>query len=177
MAKQAPTPKTTDGHPRHALLRASLHQASIQNAELQAPARSVEAEDGHQAFGFLRAFAGVASPDVARTTDRGRSNATHWLRNTEADEKPCQYANEQLLRAAALRAAQFQISRMFALRSIERRLSKVFVAANTQLAGWRRGRQIGLISLIFEATEINGADFDGTRVTHQIRRLLPGAFA
>ena len=39
---------------------------------------------------------------------------------------------------------------------------KVQIAANAQLAGWRQGQQLGLVSLIREATEFRGAQFDGT---------------
>ena len=39
---------------------------------------------------------------------------------------------------------------------------KVQIAANAQLTGWWQGQQLGLVSLIREATEFRGAQFDGT---------------
>ena len=112
---EAPEPKMTDGPLRHALSRASIHQATLQDAELQASGRSIKLEDGHQAIEFLRPTADVASPNVARATDWGRSNARYWLRNTEAEKQGVAFADEELLWVAAFRAAEFQISRLFEL--------------------------------------------------------------
>ena len=167
----------TDGHPRPALLRASLHRATAQDAELQAFARAVKADGGHQGFELLRFIADVASPNVVHTTYCGRSNATHSLRNAEAGKKPFEYADEHPLRAAALCAAQFQISRKPEPSSIEEYLLKALIAAGTRPAGCRRGGQLGLISFISESAKFNGADFDGTFVTHQGWGIFPGASA
>ena len=41
------------------------------------------------------------------------------------------------------------------------------MAANTQHAGWRQGRQLGLIGFVYGASELNGAQFDGASVSHQ----------
>ena len=51
MDKRAPTPEVRDGNPRRVLLRASLRQATEQDAELRALARTLRAEDGLQASG------------------------------------------------------------------------------------------------------------------------------
>ena len=55
-----------DGHLRHVLLVASLHQTAAQDAAHPALVRSAEFEDGHQALEVFPALAGVASPNVAR---------------------------------------------------------------------------------------------------------------
>ena len=137
---EAPRPKMTDGLPRHVLSRASLQQVPVRDAGHQAPARSVKSEGGHHALELPRAIAEVASPKVAHTTDLGHSNATHWLRNPEADEKAFEHTNAQLLWAATFCAAGFQISREFERISVE---LEVLIAANTQLTGWRQGQRLG----------------------------------
>ena len=112
-------PEMPEGHPRRVLLRASLHQATVQGAELQAPARSIEAGDGQQAIELLRAISDAAPPNPARVTDWAHGNAGFWLRDIGGGEKAFWYTKEQLLWAAASCAAGFQISRMFELSSTE----------------------------------------------------------
>ena len=111
--------KMTDGRPRHAPLRASLRNATEQDAELKTLAHSVEAEDGHQAFELLQAIAESAPPYVVVATDRGQSNARFRLRNTEAEREASAHADEALLRAAARCEAGLQISRQLELGSME----------------------------------------------------------
>ena len=50
MTKKAPTPKTSEGRPRHELMLASLDQAAVQDAGLQALARSIRTGDGDPAL-------------------------------------------------------------------------------------------------------------------------------
>ena len=87
MAEEVLMPEMSKGHPRHVLMRASLHQANVQGAGLRALARSIRAEDGQQAPGLLPAMADVATPGFAHATDWGHGDASFWLRNTVADEK------------------------------------------------------------------------------------------
>ena len=133
-------PETAEEHPRHVLARAGPHQATAQDAGLQALARPIKAEDGRRALGLLRAMADVASPNVADVTDWGHANGSLWLRNAEADGKAFEYTKDQLFGAAAFNAADFHVSRKFELRSKAKRLFNVLIAANTQLLGWWRGR-------------------------------------
>ena len=64
-----------DGHPRRVLLRASLHNAAAQYAELKAMAQFIKSEDAHEAFELLRAIAESFSPDVVLATDWDHSDA------------------------------------------------------------------------------------------------------
>ena len=87
------------------------------------------------------------------------------------------YSNGELLRAAASCAAEFQIFRRFGLRSMEDYSFKDSSAANTQLAIWRQGRLLGLISFIVGATKFNGARFDETFAARRGWGLRPRASA
>ena len=95
------------------------------------------------------------------------------MRNSEAAEswklkkKAFAYVNEQLVRAATFRVAEFQVSRMFALRPLNKYFFKAPIASNARLTGWRQGRRPGLISLIFESAEYHGAQFDWAMAPHQ----------
>ena len=91
MATEVPMPEMSDGRPRHAPLRASLHQATVQDAELQAPARPTKAEDGRQATEPLRAIVDVAAPSIAHMTGWGHSDASFWLQNAEAGKEAFEY--------------------------------------------------------------------------------------
>ena len=133
------------------------------------------AGDGHQAVEFLRAIANVAAPTAVHTTDWGHSGASFWLQNSGAGEKDLECSDEQLLRAAAFCAAEFQISRKFELRSAGQVLLMVLIDTITQLTGRRQGRHLGLISFIYEATSFNGAMYGGAFATHHGWRLYPGA--
>ena len=85
----------------HVDLRAVLHIANEQDAELQSSAHSVKSEDGHQAPGLSRGIAESDPPSAALATDWGHGNAHYWLRDTEAGNQAFVYYNGQILRAPA----------------------------------------------------------------------------
>ena len=82
-------------------------------------------------------------------TDWERADARYWLLRSEARKEALAFDNEKLLFAATLRAAEFRASRKFTQGAIEDHIFNVSIAADAQLAGWRRGRQLGIISLIY----------------------------
>ena len=118
----APRQQMADELPRHAPLRASVHNATEHYADIKALAHS---GGGHQAIDLLRSTGESASPNVAFATDWGHDNAGYWLRKTEAEGQAFLYNNAQPAWPATFCAAEFQISRQFGLRSMEDYLSRL----------------------------------------------------
>ena len=79
--------------------------------------------------------------------------------------------------AATFRAAEFRVSRGFGQILAEGFLCKDSIAASTQIAGSRRGRQRGLIIFLAAAAEFNGAEFDGAMLRRMGWGLYPKASA
>ena len=65
--------------------------------------------------------------------------------------------DEQLSITATVVAAELQVSRS----------SDFLVTDNSQVAFWRQGRQIGLISFFGSAATYNGVKFDGFAIAHR----------
>ena len=171
-----PELKTSDGNPKHVPKRASLHRAVRQDTELKALARSLKPADGQNALEELEAMSKSGSLALDPIgPDRDHGSARHWLRDTEAREEAVARKGEQLLRAAIFREAEFQVSRSFGQCSTGQQLFKVLIAANTELAGWRGGRQQGPISFLYRSSKFQGAKFDGAVATHQEWGLFPGS--
>ena len=89
--------------------------------------------------------------DLHANWDHGR--ARYRLGSIEAGAETSVYDEEQLLIAATLVSAEFQVSRAFYLGAAEIRLFEAWIAANTQIAGWRQGRRLGVISSLAPAAK------------------------
>ena len=135
------------------LFPASLHTAGRQHAEIEASPLSTKPGGGQQGFGLLRAMAISAPPNTAYATDWGHSNASFCPWQTEADTEAFAHNNEQLLRAATFCAAEFRVSRDYALGSCGNHLFEVLIAADSQLTGWRQGRHLGLVSFRWNSSQ------------------------
>ena len=79
------------------------------------------------------------------------------------------------LLSAAMVAAGLKVSRSYDPTFAEAFVLRILTAANTQVIGWRRGRQLGLISLVASATGFYGAKPSGDAVTHKGWGLRRGA--
>ena len=75
-------------------------------------------------------------------------------------------SDDQLSITATSGVAGFQVSRIFKPRFAESYIFKFTTAATAQVAGWRRGRQLGLISFLASAAVYNGVKFDGYAAAH-----------
>ena len=108
--------------------------------------------------------------------NRDQGRARYRLRSTEASAGDFVYDEERLLITASPTAAEFQVSRAFSLGTAELRVFKVLIAADSQIIGWRQGRQLGVISFLAPAAKLNGAKFDGAFVTHGGVGLAPRGY-
>ena len=61
--------KMADEHPKHVLMRASLHQAVEDDEGIRAFARSPKAENDRKALEESKAFANAASPEAVLGAD------------------------------------------------------------------------------------------------------------
>lgn len=68
---------------------------------------------------------------------------------------------------ATLVAAEFEVPLICDSSVAAAYIFKVLTAASAQITGWRRGRQLGLISFKAPAAEYDGAAFDGLVVSHK----------
>ena len=100
-------------HPKHVLMRAGRRRAVEGEKEPQAWARSPNAADNQKAPEKFKAVGKSAPPNAVLGTDWGQGDARHWLWDTEDGKQSYAYNGEQLLRAAAFCAAEFQVSRRF----------------------------------------------------------------
>ena len=159
--------KMTDEHTKHVPMRASLHQAVEEQKGLRALARSPKAGDNQKALEKLKDIRNPASPNAVLGTDWDHSNARHWIWNADAEGGASAYDEEQPLRAPAVCAAKFPVLRSSDQSLMEEYLYEVLIAADIQLAGWWRGRQLGLISFLASAAEFHGSMFDKTFATQK----------
>ena len=95
-------------HPHHAPLRANLHNAAEQDAEIEASAHSVKSEDGRQALEPFRAITESAPLNVVLANDRGHGFARFGVRTTEAGNQAFARNKEQLLRASTFVQLNFR---------------------------------------------------------------------
>ena len=142
------------------------------DSEPKRPASSLKADDSARAFDILQATSlGVPPPKPAMWQGWGRGNAGYWLWDSQPDEKTCDYTEAQLFAAAAICAAEFEVSRSFPEENARGLVFKLVEAANGQIEGYWRGYQLGAISFIYEAATAYGVSLNRNVVGHYGRGM------
>ena len=96
---------------RRVSMRASLHQALVEDEEPKLWARPDDADANERALARLKGIAQLGetpSVDIGANWDHG--NARYWMWSTEAGAEAFVYTEEQLWIAATFVAAEFQFS-------------------------------------------------------------------
>ena len=70
-------------------------------------------------------------------------------------------SDDRFLTAAIIVAAELQVSRASEQRPLEAYIFKFPAAANSQATGWRRGRQLSMVSFLDSAAAYNGVKVGG----------------
>ena len=137
--------------------------------------RPPETAENQQAIAILESEAAAVPKKELIPPRRGRPNASYWLKHTEADSQAFSYASEELHIAAAFCAAELQVSRELKIPDLELHMFDLVASANGLIAGWWRGRQLGLIKFLASAANHNGATFTLNGVCHRAWGLEPQA--
>ena len=150
------------------LLRANLQSATEKDTELKNWARSANPADIDKAIGKLNEM--KEKPQYLQLPiiqQFGHGQADYWLRQAQTNDESLRYTEEQLMFAGALVAAEFQMSRDYALDDIELNISPMLVAANDHVVGYWQGSLRGAISFLAEAGKAQGLKNDDVLVARE----------
>ena len=153
----------------------SLDVAQSQDRELRRLAISTDPADSHQAMAILQSEANAVPEKELIAQYWGHPNASYWLLHTEADSDAFSYSKGDLNVSATFCAAEPQVSRKAQMRDLELRIFGLVNAANELIAGWWKGRQLGLARFLAAAARHNGAVFSPNGVSHRAWGLGPNA--
>ena len=163
------------GAPRGIFIRASLENARILD---QAPCRLASPPDSAenaQAFAISEPEAKAALPTERIPSCWGHQNASYWIKHAEVDSQACTYTSEELRVAATFCAAELQVSRDTQPSELELHVFSLASSARELIAGWRKGRQLGLTKFLASAGTHNGASFTLNGVFRREWGLKPKA--
>ena len=149
-------------------MRPSVRRALEADERLKVYARLDSYEGSQKALEGLKLMAGEApESDWFRAAQRAR-----WhLCQSDANNEAFASEEDQPSVAATLAVAEFQVSLSYEKRFLKAYISKILTEANTQITGWRCGRQLGLISFLASAAVYSGVPFDVFMVAQKGRGL------
>ena len=161
--------------PRSLFIRMSLSVAMHQDMELRRLVKSNDPADARQAMAILQAEANSVPEKELISFLWGHQNASYHLLHTEADSDAFSYSDEDLSIAAVFCAAELQVSREAELCDLEMLIFSLVTSANKLIAGWWKGKQLGLVRFLAAAARHNGAIFTPNGVSHKAWGLDPNA--
>ena len=150
---------------RDSLTRASLEQAKCDHRAHRASAASEDSDEQARAVAGIQELVRGASFGEQQLRAERHVRAGNYLRDAEAQPGAFHSKQNQLLVAATMVGAELRPSRNFEQMWLEAHTSCFLIADNAQVAGWRQGGRLGLVTFLSAAACLNGAKFDGFAVS------------